>query len=97
MRTPSGPTKSVHYREGVLWSGVYYTLCGLYLGFSKCPLQREEGCPLRGVPLLLLNKNKISILRQQALLSIVFSSTGAIKMIHYEPSITCGCMFLSLC
>ena len=29
---------SVHYREGVLWSGVYYTLCGLYLEFSKCPL-----------------------------------------------------------
>ena len=25
-----GPTKIVHYREGVLWSGVYYTLCGLY-------------------------------------------------------------------
>ena len=24
---PSGPIKSVNYREGVLWSGVYYTLC----------------------------------------------------------------------
>ena len=33
-----GTNKIVHYREGVLWSGVYYTLCGLYLGFSKCPL-----------------------------------------------------------
>ena len=43
-----GTNKIVHYREGVLWSGVYYTLCGLYLGFSKCPLWR--GCPLeRGV------------------------------------------------
>ena len=30
--------KIVRYREGVLWSGVYYTLCGLYLGFSRCPL-----------------------------------------------------------
>ena len=31
--------KTVHYREGVLWSGVYYTLCGLYLVVSsKCPL-----------------------------------------------------------
>ena len=29
---------SVHYREGVLWSGVYYTSCGFYLGFSKYPL-----------------------------------------------------------
>ena len=50
-QTPSGPTKMVHYREGVLWSGVYYTLCGSYLGFSKCPLERDQGCPLRGVPL----------------------------------------------
>ena len=40
-RTPLGPTKIFHYREGVLWSGVYYTLCGLYLGFSKCLLQLE--------------------------------------------------------
>ena len=38
IQTPLGPTKFNHYREGVLWSGVYYTLCGLYLGFSKCPL-----------------------------------------------------------
>ena len=45
-----GTNKIVHYREGVLWSGVYYTLCGLYLGFRKCPLQRDEGCSLRGVP-----------------------------------------------
>ena len=36
--TPLGPTKIVLYREGVLWSEVNYTLCGLYLGFSKCPL-----------------------------------------------------------
>ena len=28
--TIAGPTKIVHYREGVLWSGVYYTLCGLW-------------------------------------------------------------------
>ena len=27
--------ETIHYREGVLWSGVCYTLCGLYLGFSK--------------------------------------------------------------
>ena len=36
-RTPLGPIKLVHYREGVLWSGFFYTFCGLYLGFSKCP------------------------------------------------------------
>ena len=33
-----GTNTILHYREGVLWSGVYYTLCGFYLGFSKCPL-----------------------------------------------------------
>ena len=33
-----GTNKIVHHREGVLWSGVYYTLCGLYLGFGKCLL-----------------------------------------------------------
>ena len=38
MADTIGTNTIVHYREGVLWSGVYYTctLCGLY--FSKFPL-----------------------------------------------------------
>ena len=37
------------------------------LGFSKCPLYRDEGCPLRGVPLYLISQstkidNKINVL-----------------------------------
>ena len=40
-RTPLGPTKIVHYREGVLWSGVYYTLSRAYRA-----AKRREGMQL---------------------------------------------------
>ena len=48
-RTPLGPKKIVHYREGVLWLGVYHdTVCGLYLGFTGSKYYRE-GIFWRGV------------------------------------------------
>ena len=47
-RTPLEPTKIVHYREGVLWSGVYFTLCGLYLGFSVSIIEGRGVSSKRG-------------------------------------------------
>ena len=60
MWTQLAPPKLVHYREGVLWLGVYYTL---YWGFSECPLQRDEGCPLRGVPLYSTYQKQLYVLQ----------------------------------
>ena len=49
--TPLGPTKIVHYRKGVLWSGGYYTLCGDSVSVRY---RGMRVCPLRGVPLYII-------------------------------------------